>query len=76
MAAEEARALTSRAFGAYGRTLEIVPPFKYLGIVVLAAEDHWKEVIQNLAKARTVLGGNVKDPYQGGGKAAGVRIFL
>ena len=54
MAAEEARAVTSRAFSAYGRPLEMVPFFKYLGRVLLAADDDWPAVIQNLSKARTV----------------------
>ena len=52
MAAEEARADTLRVFSAYGRTLEMVLSFKYLGRVILAANDDWPEVIRNLTNAR------------------------
>ena len=51
---EEARAVTSRAFSAYGRPVEMVPSLKYLGRVLSTADDDWLEVVQNLAKARTV----------------------
>ena len=54
LAAEEVRARTSRAFSAYGRPLEIVLSLKYLGRVILAANDDWSAVIRNLTKARTV----------------------
>ena len=52
MAAEEERAVTSRAFRAYGRTLKMVPYFNYLGRVLSAADDDWPAVIRNLTKAR------------------------
>ena len=48
--AEEARAVTSRVFSAYGRTLDMIPFFKYLGRVLLAADDDWPAVIRNLTK--------------------------
>ena len=54
MAAEEERATTSRVPSAYGLTLKILPQFKYLGRVVLAADEDWPEVIRNLTKARGV----------------------
>ena len=54
MVAEEERAATSKAFSAYGRTLEMVPSFKYLGRVISIADDNWPEVIRNLTKARAV----------------------
>ena len=54
LTAEEARAVTSRAFITYGRPLKIVTPFKYLGRVLSAADHEWTEVVQNLMNARTV----------------------
>ena len=35
-------------------TLDMVPSFKYLGRVILAADYDWTEVIQNLTKAQSV----------------------
>ena len=54
MTEEEERAVTSRAFSAYGGTLEMVPSFNYLGRVLSVADDDWPEVIRNLMKARAV----------------------
>ena len=45
---------TSRAFSAYGRTLNMVPSFKYLRRVLSAADYDWPAVIHNLNKARSV----------------------
>ena len=39
LAVEEAMAATSRASSAYGRPLEMVWSFKFLGRVLLAADD-------------------------------------
>ena len=41
-------------FSAYGRTLEMVPYFKYLGRVLLYADDDWTEVIRNITNYRAV----------------------
>ena len=38
-----------QGFSAYGRTLETVTSFKYLGRVILATENNWPEVLSNLA---------------------------
>ena len=54
MAAEEVRAVTARAFSDYSFPLDMVPYFKYLGIVLPVADDDWSAVIHNLAKAQTV----------------------
>ena len=55
MAAEEARAVTSRSFSTYGIPLEMVTSFKYLGRVVLLLEDDdWPTVVQNIVKVRTM----------------------
>ena len=45
---------TSREFSAYGRTLDMVPYFKYLGRILLAEDDDWIVVIQNMTKSRAV----------------------
>ena len=37
---------------AYGRTLETVTSFKYLGWVLTAGYDDWPVVVVNLKKAR------------------------
>ena len=54
MAAEEEKAVTSRAFNAYWFPLGIVTYFRYLGRVILTSDDDWLEVIRNLGKAREV----------------------
>ena len=54
LAAEEARAATSRAFRPYQHTLKIVWSFKFLEIVLLAADDYCMVVIQYLTKAWAV----------------------
>ena len=54
LAAEEEREVTVRAFSAYGRPLEMVTSFKYLGRVILEMEDNWPEVVRKLAQAKTV----------------------
>ena len=54
LATEEEKAVTPRAFSAYGRPLDMVIYFKYLGGVISAADDDWPEVVRNLAKARAV----------------------
>ena len=40
MAAEEARAVTSREFSAYGLPLDMVKSFEYLGRVLSVADDY------------------------------------
>ena len=54
LVAEEAGAVASRAFSAYGRPLEMVSSFKYLGRVLLAADDDWLAVIRNITKSRAI----------------------
>ena len=49
---EEERAVTSRAFGTYGRPLEMVISFRYLGRLILATDGNWLTVFRNLEKAR------------------------
>ena len=45
MVVEEARAVTSRSFSAYGIPLEMVTSFKYLERVLLVAGDDWLTVV-------------------------------
>ena len=42
------------AFSAYGSTLKMVLSLKYLGRLLLAADDDWTVLIQNLMKAWAV----------------------
>ena len=48
--AEEEKAVTSRFFSAYGRPLDMVNSFKYLGLVISATYEYWTEVVRKLAK--------------------------
>ena len=52
MAEEEMRESAERAFKVYGRPLEMVNSFKYLGRVLTAADDNWPEVVGNPKKAQ------------------------
>ena len=53
MVAEEKRTVKSRAFSAYECPFEMVTSFRYLGRVISVADDDWKSVVPNMAKART-----------------------
>ena len=57
LAVEEERAVKSRAFSTYGSTLVMVPPFNYLGRVLLAVDDYWPAMIRILKKSRAVWKG-------------------
>ena len=54
LAAEEGREVTARAFSPYGRPLEMVTSFKYLGQVILETENEWPAAVRNLAREKTV----------------------
>ena len=43
-----------RAFQAYGRPLETVNYFKYLGWVLTASDDDWPAVVGSLRKSRKI----------------------
>ena len=45
---EEIRESAARAFQAYGRPIEMVTSFKYLGWVLMSLDDDWLEVVGNL----------------------------
>ena len=55
LAAAEGEAATERAFKAYGRRLDSVKEFRYLGRVLTATEDDWPAVARNLQKARATF---------------------
>ena len=52
LAAAEGEAATERAFNAYGRRLNLVKEFRYLGRVLTATDNDWPVVARNLQKAR------------------------
>ena len=52
---EEEREVTARSFKSYGRPLEMVTSFKYLGRVISEADENWPVVVKNLSHARNVL---------------------
>ena len=45
-----------RAFEAYGKLLEMVETFKYLGRVMKAGDEDWPEVVGNLVKSQKSWG--------------------
>ena len=44
--------ITTVGLQAYGRTLEVVLEFKYLGRGLTGSDDEWADVIGNLSNAR------------------------
>ena len=54
MAEAELRESTERDFEAYGKPLENVSAFKYLGRVMTAGDNNWVAVAGNLLKARMI----------------------
>ena len=45
-----------RAFEAYGKPLETLDTFKYLGRLMTAGDDDWPEVVGNLVKPQNSWG--------------------
>ena len=54
MAADEARAVNSRAFRAYGIPPKMLTSFNYLGRVLSVVDNEWMEVVRNIVKALVV----------------------
>ena len=54
LVAEYMREITSRALQAYGRPLESVTSFKYLGRIMTSPFGDWPEVVGNLHKSRNI----------------------
>ena len=55
LTAEEEREVTTRAFSACVRPLEMVTSFKYLVQVISSADDYWPAVVKNLSRASKLL---------------------
>ena len=51
LAEEEMQESVNRSFQAYGRPIVTSTSFKYLGWVLMVANDNWPEVVGNLWKA-------------------------
>ena len=56
LAAVEVEAATERAFNAYGRRLNLVKEFRYLGRILTSTDDYWPAVARNIQKARATWG--------------------
>ena len=52
---DEEREVTTRAFSACVRPLEMVTSFKYLVQVTSSADDYWPAVVKNLSRASKLL---------------------
>ena len=76
LAAEEEREVTARDFSAYGRPLEMVTSFRYLGLVISVIDDDWPEVVKNLSRARAVWRRMRQILSREGGGAVGVRLLF
>ena len=48
--------MTTMDFSAYGRPLEIVNSFKYLGRMILVTDEKWPTVVSNMAREKKVWG--------------------
>ena len=56
MAETETRENLERAFHAYGKPMEAVSEFRYLGQILTATDDDWPEVAGNIKKVRVSWG--------------------
>ena len=56
LAETETRENAERAFHAYGKPMEAVLEFRYLGRLLAATDDDWPEVAGNIQKARVSWG--------------------
>ena len=56
LAEAEVRDSTEMAFEVYGKQIQTVPRFKYLGRILTERDDDWSTVAGNLAKARKSWG--------------------
>ena len=56
LAETEIQEITEIAFEVYGKQLNTVPSFKYLGRILTAGDDDWPAVAGNLGKARKSWG--------------------
>ena len=56
LAAAEGEAATERAFHAYGKRMQSVTEFSYLGRILTSTDNDWPAVARNLRKARVTWG--------------------
>ena len=56
LAETEMRESTETDFEAYGKQLEAVPSFKYLGRILTEVDDDWPAVVGNPGKAQKIWG--------------------
>ena len=56
LAETEILEITEMAFEVYGKQLQTVPSFKYLGRILMAGYDDWPAVVVNLGKAQNIWG--------------------
>ena len=63
------RDIMERAFEGYGKNLETVSAFKYLGQVMTVGDDDWQEVAGNLSKAWKIWGSLSRILYREGADA-------
>ena len=52
----EVEAATERAFHAYGKRMQSVTEFRYLGRILTSTDDDWPAVARNLWKVRVTWG--------------------
>ena len=67
LAAAEVEAATERAFNAYGKRMQSVKEFRYLGRILTSTDDDWPAVARNLQKARATWGAAGEDTGTVGG---------
>ena len=56
LAKTETRENAERVFHAYGKRMEAVSEFRYLGRLITATDDDWSAVAGNIQKARVIWG--------------------
>ena len=76
LAQMETREKSERAFHAYGKPMEAVLEFRYLGRLLTAKDNDWPEVAGNIRKARVSWGRLARVMgREGGGPESVMEIF-
>ena len=60
------REITARDFQAYGRPIEWITYFKYLGHIITDSGDYWPAIVGNLGKASKIWE-RLSITWEGGG---------
>ena len=76
LAAAEGEAATEMAFNAYGKRMQSVKEFRYLGRIRTSTDDEWPAVARNLQRARVTWGRLARILVREGGGPKGVTQFL